>query len=49
MALRDTLCDDVFVGTAAAVMHNTVYNLLQEASFGEFSISAEPLKYMLKN
>lgn len=47
IALREILCDDVFIGTAATVMHNTIYNLLQEASFGEFSLDADPLKLVL--
>ena len=46
--IREVLCEDVFVSTAAAVLHNTIYNLLQEASYGEFSLEADPLKYMLK-
>ena len=45
--VKEVLCQDVFVSTAAAVLHNTIYNLLQEASYGEFSLVADPLKYML--
>jgi hypothetical protein len=48
IALREILCDDAFIGTASAVIHNTVYNLLQEASFGEFAIQADPLKFVPK-
>ena len=33
---------------ASDVLRNTMFNLVQEASYEEFSIDAEPLKYMIK-
>jgi hypothetical protein len=39
--------NDVF-DLAADVLRNTMFNLVQEASYEEFSIDAEPLKYMIK-
>lgn len=30
------------------IMHNTMFNLMQEASFGEFPVNAEPLRFAIK-
>ena len=49
-ACREALLGDdgEFLSTATEVLQLTMYNLLQEAAYGEFAITAEPLAFMTK-
>jgi hypothetical protein len=48
-SLRSAMLEDGFLELAADIMRNTVLNLMQEATYGEFNILAEPIKFMLKS
>ncbi len=37
-----------FVELMSDVLRNTVFNLVQEASFGEFPIDSDPISFVLK-
>eukprot|EP01036_Dinobryon_divergens_P012385 gene12385-16677_t len=41
------LSQNGFLDIVADIMENTMFNLMQEASFGEFDVSAEPVKFMM--
>jgi hypothetical protein len=45
---RLALAQDGFIDIVGDILRNTMFNLLQEASFGEFAIQEEPLKFVLK-
>lgn len=45
---NEALLQDGFLEMAADILRNTVFNLLQEASYGEFAINSDPLKFMIK-
>jgi hypothetical protein len=45
---RNALVHDGVLDVTAEVLRNTIFNLVQEASYEEFSIGAEPLKFMVK-
>jgi hypothetical protein len=47
-ATFEALAQDGFVESAAEVLRNTMFNLIQEATFGEFAYDADPLKFMTK-
>jgi hypothetical protein len=49
-ACREALASDggEFLHTATEVLQLTMYNLLQEAAYGEFAVAAEPLAFMIK-
>lgn len=38
--------DDSFMSTAQEILRNTMFNLIQEALYDEFSIGAEPIKFL---
>lgn len=42
------LLENGFLEMMADVLHDTMFNLMQEASYDEFPITAEPLRFMLK-
>lgn len=42
------LNQDGFLELAADILRNTMFNILQEASFGEFPITSEPMRFMYK-
>ena len=39
--------EDGFKEIVSDIMHNTIFNLMQEASFGEFPVNAEPLRFAI--
>lgn len=42
------LVNDIsFKDIATDIMHNTIFNLMQEASYGEFPVNAEPLRFAI--
>lgn len=47
-AVKETLQDGNFLDLAADILRNTLYNLMQEASFEEFPLMAEPLTFKIK-
>jgi hypothetical protein len=48
VAVNETLRDGTFLDLAADILRNTLYNLMQEASFEEFPLMAEPLTFKIK-
>ena len=42
------LSQEGFLEIAADILTNTMFNLVQEASFGEFNMMSEPLKFMIR-
>jgi len=46
--VQRALCQAGFMELTADILANTMFNLMQEASYGEFSVMAEPIKFMLK-
>ena len=39
---------DSFLSLVGDIVHNTMFNLIQEASYDEFQINADPLRFMVK-
>lgn len=46
--IQFALCQNSFMETASDILHNTMFNLIQEATYGEFPVTADPLKFVLK-
>jgi len=46
--LRLAMRQQGFPEIVAEIMRNTFYNLMQEAAFSEFAITAEPLQFAIK-
>ena len=46
---RAAFADLEFVSMVNDILNNTMFNLMQEAAFDEFSIYSDPLKFMTKN
>jgi hypothetical protein len=46
--VKAAICDGEFLELAGDILRNTMFNLIQEAAFGDFAIDADPHKFVLR-
>lgn len=46
--IKESLCSEEFFDWAGDILCNTMFNLVQEAAFGEFAIESDPMKFAMK-